>query len=398
MEFGMNLLTAVLVAVGVAVLTAYSIFLFVRKGATPPSLDGEDGKNKKAKRGKRRAPKSDLPPERFNAYWWMAFSVLLPIAALAAIWWHFGDSDRMEFYYALGIYLVVFGSSLRIVPQRTVRVVEIFGVVYFNTLPTGPHLILPFLMRVREDFYIGDDALSFKAGVRDENDTTKPFRSSIDVKNDSVIVLSRVLIRVAYNRDKNSAYEAAYNVRIEGGYKQAVLSLIEASLRAAFGKMDLDGAIASKNQVQNAIFEDEGIRQQFEEWGVDFLGFYIEDIDLSEDSIKNRRRRLTARVDRDSAILRGEGEGGRLAKIRDGSGLTPEQAAMVDLNTRQFEVFRSGNASIFIQSGGGDAGINIPFATVQAREAFQKAGRAKKGGEDTTSGPAPSEPENGKEE
>ncbi|MEK7643163.1 MAG: SPFH domain-containing protein [Patescibacteria group bacterium] len=351
---------------------------------------------------------------------WMRFSfTIVGILFLFAIAGVFFLSGAAKVWPAI-VFAVFFYGCARIIPQQYVDVVELFG-IYCKTLPQGFYLIIPGIFYVKKRLYIGDRKLTlwllgFPEGTteeeialqrelrRDGKDSKVEFRSQVDVADDTVGLKCELIIEVEYRRDQKSAFEATYLV---DDYIHAVLSMIEDRIRTMLGGMNVDDVLAEKvakiiDNKDDGKKEKESslnsqicasVEAQLNEWGIKLKRFMIVDVVLSKATEEARRKRIQGRATGDARFLEadgegrgierlgaaekvrreleGEGEAARITKIRDGAGLSPEQAATLGLLERQMDAIKEGNVAVVINSGDGGGPLSIGALTAQATKVFE---------------------------
>src|SRR4051812_46227048 len=137
---------------------------------------------------------------------------------------------------ALIVILVLFvvitlAKSVRIIPQARTGLVERLG-KFKGTLDAGPHLLVPFIDRVRYVIDMREQVVSFPP----QNVITE---DNLGVSIDTVIYF-QVTDPIA----------ATYEI---GNYIQAVEQLTMTTLRNIVGGMDLEQALTSRDEINNRL-------------------------------------------------------------------------------------------------------------------------------------------------
>lgn len=184
--------------------------------------------------------------------------------------------------------------GVRIVPQGYKHVVQRFG-KYHRTLNPGLNMIIPYI-----------DTVAYKVTTKD---------IVLDIPSQDVITRDNVVIvanAVAYINVLNPE-RAVYGVE---DYALAIQTLVQTSLRAIIGEMDMDDALSSREQIKVRLLTS--ISDDVAEWGVTVKTVEIQDIRpsatmqkaMEEQAAAERQRRATvtrANGEKEAAILEAEG-------------------------------------------------------------------------------------------
>lgn len=206
----------------------------------------------------------------------------------------------------LVVVLVAIGSTIKIISQQQIGLVERLG-KYHRRLNPGPHLMLPFIDRVRYTLDMREQVVPFPPqGVITED--------NLMVNIDSVIYFQIV-------DPERAAYEAQ-------SYKTAIEQLTMTTLRNIIGGMDMEAALTSREEINQKLrlVLDEATGK----WGIKVNRVELRAIeppptirDAMEKGARAERDKrasillaegqrqsqiLAAGGDRESAILRAQGE------------------------------------------------------------------------------------------
>ena len=206
----------------------------------------------------------------------------------------------------LAVVLVAIGSTIKIISQQQIGLVERLG-KYHRRLNPGPHLMLPFIDRVRYTLDMREQVVPFPPqGVITED--------NLMVNIDSVIYFQIV-------DPERAAYEAQ-------SYKTAIEQLTMTTLRNIIGGMDMEAALTSREEINQKLrlVLDEATGK----WGIKVNRVELRAIeppptirDAMEKGARAERDKrasillaegqrqsqiLAAGGDRESAILRAQGE------------------------------------------------------------------------------------------
>ena len=199
--------------------------------------------------------------------------------------------------------IITIGLGVRIVPQGFKHVVQRLG-KYHTTLGPGLNVIVPYI-----------DSVAHKVTTKD---------IVLDIPSQEVITRDNAVIianAVAYI-NIIAPEKAVYGVE---DYALAIRTLVQTSLRAIIGEMDLDDALSSRELIKARL--KTGISDDIADWGITLKTVEIQDINpsqtmqkaMEEQAAAERQRRATvtrAEGDKTAAILQAEG---RLeASRRDG--------------------------------------------------------------------------------
>ena len=131
----------------------------------------------------------------------------------------------------LVVVLVAIGSTIKIISQQQIGLVERLG-KYHRRLNPGPHLMLPFIDRVRYTLDMREQVVPFPPqGVITED--------NLMVNIDSVIYFQIV-------DPERAAYEAQ-------SYKTAIEQLTMTTLRNIIGGMDMEAALTSREEINQKL-------------------------------------------------------------------------------------------------------------------------------------------------
>jgi regulator of protease activity HflC (stomatin/prohibitin superfamily) len=191
--------------------------------------------------------------------------------------------------------IIVLATSVRIVRQSTVAIVERLG-RYQRTLAPGINLLVPLLDQVRQ--------------VVDMRETVQPFASQPVITKDNVTIGVDTVVYYQVTDAVKSTYEVA-NVLV------AMEQLAVTTLRNLVGAMTLEETLVGRDQInsQLRLVLDEAT----ERWGIRVTRVELKSIDpprtiqeaMEQQMRADRAKRATilqAEGDKQSSILRAEGQ------------------------------------------------------------------------------------------
>src|SRR6478609_8334376 len=190
--------------------------------------------------------------------------------------------------------VVTLAKSVRIIPQARTGLVERLG-KFKGTLDAGPHLLVPFIDRVRYMIDLREQVVSFPP---------QPV-----ITEDNLVVSIDTVIYFQVTDAVAATYEIA-------NYIQAIEQLTMTTLRNIVGGMDLEETLTSRDSINS------GLRGVLDEatgkWGIRVNRVELKGIDPPpsiKDSMEKQMRAdrekraviLTAEGQRQAAILTAEG-------------------------------------------------------------------------------------------
>ncbi len=180
--------------------------------------------------------------------------------------------------------LLALRHAIRIVPQSENWLVERLG-KYNRKLEAGLHLIMPFFETVR-----------FKVSIQERQLPPKPI-NAITQDNVTISMSLAVLYRVA------DASRTAYRI---DNISDAILTIVNGTVRSVIGKTDLDGVQSNRRQLSEAM-EDE-LRQVSEEWGIVLTRVEILEVDVDPETKQSMQLQLDAERRRRAFVREAEGK------------------------------------------------------------------------------------------
>lgn len=180
--------------------------------------------------------------------------------------------------------LLALRHAIRIVPQSENWLVERLG-KYNRKLEAGLHLIIPFFETVR-----------FKVSIQERQLPPKPI-NAITQDNVTISMSLAVLYRVA------DASRTAYRI---DNINDAILTIVNGTVRSVIGKTDLDGVQSNRRQLSEAM-EDE-LRQVSEEWGIVLTRVEILEVDVDPETKQSMQLQLDAERRRRAFVREAEGK------------------------------------------------------------------------------------------
>jgi regulator of protease activity HflC (stomatin/prohibitin superfamily) len=173
--------------------------------------------------------------------------------------------------------------SVRIVPQQRAGIVERLG-RYSRTLDAGPHLLIPYVERIRH--------------MADLREQVVPFPPQPVITEDSLSVNVDTVVYYTVTSARDATYEIA-------NFIQAIEQLTVTTLRNVIGSMDLEKTLTSRETINDALrgVLDEATGQ----WGVRVNRVEIRAIEPPPTIKDAMEKAMRADRDKRAAILNAEG-------------------------------------------------------------------------------------------
>lgn len=180
--------------------------------------------------------------------------------------------------------IITIGLGVRIVPQGFKHVVQRLG-KYHTTLGPGLNVIVPYI-----------DSVAYKVTTKD---------IVLDIPSQEVITRDNAVIianAVAYINIV-APEKAVYGVE---DYALAIRTLVQTSLRAIVGEMDLDDALSSRELIKTRL--KTSISDDIADWGITLKTVEIQDINPSQTMQKAMEEQAAAERQRRATVTRAEGD------------------------------------------------------------------------------------------
>lgn len=190
--------------------------------------------------------------------------------------------------------IITFLKTARVVPQKTIFIVERLG-KYNATLDAGFHILIPFVDRVAYKH-------SMKEIVMDVPPQSCITKDNIAVEVDGVLYLQVM-----------DPVKASYGVN---DYSFASVQLAQTTMRSEIGKMQLDKTFEERETINAAIVS--AIDKASEPWGLKVIRYEIKNINPPA-SIKDAMEKQM-RAEREKRALIAESEGDKQARINRAEG------------------------------------------------------------------------------
>lgn len=220
--------------------------------------------------------------------------------------------------------IIIFLSTIKIVPQRSAYIVERFG-KYRKTLLAGFHVIIPFIDKVAYKHILKEQVMDVAA-------QTCITKDNISVEVDGVLYLQIM-----------DAQKASYGI---DNYRFAATQLAQTTMRSIIGKMELDKTFEERENMNSIIVD--AVDRASDPWGVKVTRYEVKNItppqsikDAMEKQMRAEREKraniATSEGDMQARINRAEGEkreliarseGEKMKRINEADGSAAEIEAV----------------------------------------------------------------------
>ena len=180
--------------------------------------------------------------------------------------------------------LVTIGLGVRIVPQGSKHVVQRLG-KYNRTLGPGLNLIIPYI-----------DTVAYRVTTKD---IVLDIPSQEVITRDNAVIIANAVAYINIISPEKSVYGVE-------DYRLAIQNLVQTSLRAIVGEMDLDDALSSREMIKAKL--KGAISDDIADWGITLKTVEIQDINPSQTMQKAMEEQAAAERERRATVTRADGE------------------------------------------------------------------------------------------
>ncbi len=195
----------------------------------------------------------------------------------------------------LGIVVVlIFLSSIKIVPQRSAYIVERLG-KYHTTLLAGFKIIMPFIDKIAYKHTLKEQAIDVASQICITKD-------NIAVEVDGILYLQVI-----------DPKKASYGI---DDYRFASIQIAQTTMRSVIGRLELDRTFEERDTINTSIVE--AVDKASDPWGVKVTRYEVKNITPPQ-SIKDAMEKQM-RAEREKRAMIAESEGEKQAKINVAEG------------------------------------------------------------------------------
>jgi regulator of protease activity HflC (stomatin/prohibitin superfamily) len=255
--------------------------------------------------------------------------------------------------------LLLFLTTIRIVPQRSAYIVERFG-KYRGTLLAGFHVIIPFADRIAYKHTLKEQVIDVAA-------QTCITKDNISVEVDGVLYLQLM-----------DPQKASYGI---DNYRFASIQLAQTTMRSIIGKMELDRTFEERETMNSTIVE--AVDNASDPWGVKVTRYEVKNItppqsikDAMEKQMRAEREKraniANSEGDMQAQINRAEGEkreliarseGEKMRRINEAEGSAAEIEAVAMATAKGIREIATA-----INAPGGQDAVNLRVAEQYIQE------------------------------
>lgn len=211
---------------------------------------------------------------------------------------------------------VTLWKGVRIVPQGEEWVVERLG-KYRGTLLPGLHVLIPYI-----------DNVSYKV-------TTKDLILDIPqqevITRDNAVLITNAIAFVKVTDTQSAVYGVT-------NFQLAVMNLVQTTLRAIIGDMELDQALSSRDQIKAKL--KASMADDVADWGLTLKSVEIQDIKPSPTMQKSMELQAAAERERKATVTKAEGD---------------KQAAILEAEARLESAKRDAEAQVRLAEASAEA-------------------------------------------
>jgi regulator of protease activity HflC (stomatin/prohibitin superfamily) len=215
--------------------------------------------------------------------------------------------------------LIAFLSTFKVVPQRSVFIVERLG-KFSRSLEAGFHILIPFIDKIAYKQNLKEQALDVASQICITKD-------NIAVEVDGVLYLQVI-----------DPQKASYGI---DNYRFAVIQISQTTMRSVMGKMELDKTFEERETVNGSIVE--AVDKASGPWGIKVSRYEVKNISPPQ-SIKDAMEKQM-RAEREKRALIAESEGDKQAKINRAEGEKQQTIALSEGEKQKRINEASGRAS-----------------------------------------------------
>ena len=198
--------------------------------------------------------------------------------------------------------LVAFLSTFKVVPQRTVYIIERLG-KYSRSLDAGFHILIPFIDKVAYKQNLKEQAIDVASQICITRD-------NIAVEVDGILYLQVI-----------DPQKASYGI---DNYRFAVIQISQTTMRSVIGKMELDKTFEERETVNATIVD--AVDKASVPWGIKVSRYEVKNI-APPQSIRDAMEKQM-RAEREKRALIAESEGDKQARINRAEGEKQQTIAL----------------------------------------------------------------------
>lgn len=211
------------------------------------------------------------------------------------------DSSLIVAILIAVLVIIIFVSTLKVVPQRSAFIVERLG-KYRGTLNAGFHVLFPFIDKINYKHTLKEQAIDVAAQICITRD-------NISVEVDGILYL-QVL----------DPKKASYGI---DNYRFASIQIAQTTMRSVIGKLELDKTFEERDAINTVIVD--AVDKASDAWGIKVTRYEVKNIEPPF-SIKDAMEKQM-RAEREKRAMIAESEGQMQAQINVADGKKQELIA-----------------------------------------------------------------------
>jgi regulator of protease activity HflC (stomatin/prohibitin superfamily) len=215
--------------------------------------------------------------------------------------------------------LIAFLSTFKVVPQRSVFIVERLG-KFSRSLEAGFHILIPFIDKVAYKQNLKEQAIDVASQICITKD-------NIAVEVDGILYLQVI-----------DPQKASYGI---DNYRFAVIQISQTTMRSVIGKMELDKTFEERETVNGTIVD--AVDKASGPWGIKVSRYEVKNISPPQSIRDSMEKQM--RAEREKRALIAESEGDKQAKINRAEGVKQETIAFSEGEKQRRINEASGRAS-----------------------------------------------------
>ena len=239
------------------------------------------------------------------------------------------------FIISVAVYAGILYNGYEPVSEKEEWIIQFQG-EYITTWEAGWHFRFPFFMEIIGKFFLGDTLLPLQ--------TTQGGIDKVEFSDTSADIKANIYYRMF------NSFASMYAV---DDVEKAIAKKMEAGIRAYYGNMSLDNAIATREEVdlRKIITINTTEANKFKEWGVEIVSLVVTDIIVPPDIEEVRNKKIKAEkelevsqvkqrqaiIEAETAKIEGQKEGNKLREKAKAIGKTVDELLSYELTLKKFE-------------------------------------------------------------
>ena len=220
-------------------------------------------------------------------------------------------------YLVIAFFIVLIFKGFRVVQQSEIIILERLG-SYSRTISSGLNVIVPFLDRPRDMFWITDSGIKKTSRV-DMRETVLDVPEQAVITKDNVAINIDALMYVQIVDPVKACYEIAH-------LPLAVSQLAQTSLRNVIGELDLDDTLSSRDLINGKLKTI--LDEATDKWGTKVNRVELRNITPPAEIQDAMEKQMQAERGRRAKVL--EAEGDKQARIARSEGQRQEQINLAE--------------------------------------------------------------------